>query len=75
MKIYSSFNKNRISLYMEFIKIFNIIFGFEIGYFSGEENSELSILNFDYVNNTVYFELLKIHKFSITLIFILTFLD
>ena len=42
-----------------------------MGYFGGEENPELGILNFYYQNfsKTLTFEILKIYKFSIMIHF------
>lgn len=74
MEWYGFFRKNHIAICIDVIKFLSIIWGFEIGYFGGDDNPEFGILNFYFVDGVLDIELLKIHKFSITLKFRLTFL-
>ena len=71
MEAYYHFKKGLVSIYFDTIRIFSALISFEMGYFGGEENPELGILNFYYQNfsKTLTFEILKIYKFSIMIHF------
>ena len=71
MKAYGHFRKGHVSIYFDIIRMFSALISFEMGYFSGEENPELGVLNFEYqkFSKTLTFEILKIYKFSIMIHF------